>query len=152
MYWNLWICQHEKALVRFLRQRTTVRSILSNREYVGDTVNFKTYSKSNKLKKRMQNSLENILIFENTHEALIDRKPFDLVQKHFAGRKRPDKQVEVDKFAGYVFCGDCGKRLYLHRGEMIKPENNAFQCGGFQRRTAAVIKTAAAELTKRKAA
>ena len=115
--------------------QTTVRSILSNREYVGDTVNFKTYSKSNKLKKRLQNDPENVRIFENTHEALIDRKTFDLVQKHFAGRKRPDKQGEVDKFAGYVFCGDCGKRLYLHRGKTIKPENNAFQCGGFQRRT-----------------
>ena len=115
--------------------QTTVRSILSNREYVGDTVNFKTYSKSNKLKKRLNNAPENILIFENTHEAIIDRKTFDLVQKHFAGRKRPDKQGEVDKFAGYVFCGDCGKRLYLHRGKTIKPENNAFQCGGFQRRT-----------------
>lgn len=115
--------------------QTTVRSILSNREYVGDTVNFKTYSKSNKLKKRLQNNPENILIFENTHEAIIDRKTFDLVLKHFAGRKRPDKQGEVDKFAGYVFCGDCGKRLYLHRGKTIKPENNAFQCGGFQGRT-----------------
>lgn len=115
--------------------QNSVRKILANREYVGDTVNFKTYSKSNKLKKRLKNAPENILIFENTHEAIVDRKTFDLVQKHFAGRKRPDKQGEVDKFAGYVFCGDCGKRLYLHRGKTIKPENNAFQCGGFQRRT-----------------
>ena len=114
---------------------TSVRRILGNREYVGDTVNFKTYSKSNKLKKRLKNEPENILIFENTHEAIIDRKTFDLVQKHFAGRKRPDKQGEVDKFAGYVFCGECGKRLYLHRGKTIKPENNHFQCGGFQTRT-----------------
>ena len=115
--------------------QNTVRKILANREYVGDTVNFKTYSKSNKLKKRLNNAPENILIFENTHEAIVDRKTFDLVQKHFAGRKRPDKQGEVDKFAGYVFCGDCGKRLYLHRGKTIKPENNHFQCGGFQSRT-----------------
>ena len=114
---------------------TSVRRILGNREYVGDTVNFRTYSKSNKLKKRLQNSPENILIFENTHEAIIDRKTFDLVQKHFAGRKRPDIQGEVDKFAGYVYCGECGKRLYLHRGKTIKPENNHFQCGGFQSRT-----------------
>ena len=114
--------------------QNSVRKILANREYVGDTVNFKTYSKSNKLKKRLKNDPENILIFENTHESIIDRKTFDLVQKHFAGRKRPDKQGDVDKFAGYVFCGDCGKRLYLHRGKTIKPENNHFQCGGFQTR------------------
>ena len=115
--------------------QNTVRKILANREYVGDTVNFKTYSKSNKLKKRLNNAPENILIFENTHEAIVDRKTFDLVQKHFAGRKRPDIQGEVDKFAGYVYCGECGKRLYLHRGKTIKPENNHFQCGGFQSRT-----------------
>lgn len=115
--------------------QTTVRKMLSNQEYVGDTVNFKTYSKSNKLKKRLKNDPENILIFKDTHEAIINRKTFELVQKHFAGRKRPDKQGEIDKYAGYLFCGECGKRLYLHRGKTIKPENNAFQCAGFQRRT-----------------
>ena len=115
--------------------QTTVRKMLANQEYAGDTVNFKTYSKSNKLKKRLKNDPENILIFRDTHEAIIDRKTFELVQKHFAGRKRPDKQGEIDKYAGYLFCGECGSRLYLHRGKTIKPENNNFQCGGFQRRT-----------------
>ena len=115
--------------------QTTVRKMLANQEYAGDTVNFKTYSKSNKLKKRLKNDPENILIFKDTHEAIIDRKTFELVQKHFAGRKRPDKQGEMDKYAGYLFCGECGSRLYLHRGKTIKPENNNFQCGGFQRRT-----------------
>lgn len=51
-------------------------------------MNFKTYSKSNKLK----NDSENILIFKDTHEAIIDRKTFEMLQRHFAGRKRPDKQ------------------------------------------------------------
>ncbi len=114
--------------------QTSVRKMLSNQEYCGDTVNFKTYSKSNKLKKRLNNNPENILVFENTHEAIIDRKTFEVVQKRFNGRRRPDKQGTVDKYAGYLFCGDCGQRLYLHRGKTVKPEMNAFQCGGFQRR------------------
>lgn len=114
--------------------QTTVRKMLSNQEYVGDTVNFKTYSKSNKLKKRLKTPPENILIFENTHESIVDRKTFEMVQRHFAGRKRPDKQGEIDKYAGYLFCGECGSRLYLHRGKTIKPENNNFQCGGYQTR------------------
>lgn len=83
----------------------------------------------------MENDPENILIFKDTHEAIIDRKTFEMVQKHFAGRKRPDKQGTMDKYAGFLFCGECGKRLYLHREKTINPENNAFQCGGFQRRT-----------------
>ena len=115
--------------------QTTIRKMLENRMYVGDTVNFKTYSKSNKLKKRLKNSEENILIFENTHEAIIDRKTFDMVQKHFAGRKRPDKHGEMDKFAGYLFCSECGKRLYLHRGKTIDPAKNNFMCGGYQKRS-----------------
>ncbi|MCQ2355212.1 MAG: recombinase family protein [Clostridia bacterium] len=115
--------------------QTTVRKMLANREYCGDTVNFKTYSKSNKLKKRLKNDPEKVMVFENTHEAIISRAIFDTVQKHFDGRKRPDQQGETDKFAGYLYCGDCGNRLYLHRGKTIKPENNVFQCGGYQRRT-----------------
>lgn len=114
---------------------TTIRRILSNQIYCGDTVNFKTYSKSNKLKKRIKNSPENILIFKDTHEAIIDRKTFDLVQKHFEGRKRPDKQGEMDKYAGYLYCGECGSRLYLHRAKTMKPEQNNFMCGGYQSRT-----------------
>ena len=110
--------------------QTTVRAMLSNQEYAGDTVNFKTYSKSNKLKKRLKNAPENILIFRDTHEAIIDRKTFDLVQKHYEGRRRPDKHGETDKYAGYLFCGDCGKRLYLHRAK-----ENVFACAGHKKRT-----------------
>lgn len=110
--------------------QTTVRAMLANQVYVGDTVNFKTYSKSNKLKKRLKNNPENILVFENTHEAIVSRKLFDLAQKHFDGRKRPNKQGEVDKYAGYLFCGDCGKRLYLHRAK-----ENVFACAGHKKRT-----------------
>ncbi|MBR4959447.1 MAG: recombinase family protein [Clostridia bacterium] len=110
----------------------TVRGMLSNQAYCGDTVNFKTYSKSNKLKKRLKNTPENILIFENTHEAIVDRKTFEMVQKHFEGRKRPDIQGEMDKYAGYLFCGECGARLYLHRAFSIDPDKNFFQCGTYQ--------------------
>ena len=112
--------------------QTTVRGMLSNQEYCGDTVNFKTYSKSNKLKKRLKNDPENIMIFENTHEAIISRGLFDAVQKHFEGRKRPDQQGEMDKYAGYLFCGECGQKLYLHRCKSLAPEKNFFQCGGYQ--------------------
>lgn len=109
----------------------TVRFMLSNRIYCGDTVNFQTYSKSNKLKKRIKNDDKNILIFENTHESIIDRKTFDLVQKHFESRKRPDKHGEMDKYAGYLYCGDCGKRLYLHRNKA--EEKTCFMCSNYQK-------------------
>lgn len=114
--------------------KTSIRDMLANREYRGDTVNFKTYSKSNKLKKRLKNAPENILIFPNTHEPIVDPAVFDTVQKHFEGRKRPDRFGYMDKFAGYLFCAECGKRLYLQRGKTIAPKSNSFQCGGYQSR------------------
>ena len=115
--------------------QSTVRDMLSNQIYCGDTVNFKTYSKSYKLKKSIKNKPENMLIFKDTHEAIIDRKTFELVQKHFAGRKRPDKQGEMDKYAGYLYCGECGSRLYLHRAKSLKSSQNNFMCGGYQTRS-----------------
>ena len=111
----------------------TIRQILCNQTYCGDTVNFKTYTKSNKLKKTLKNDPSKVLVFKDTHEAIISRTLFDTVQKHFEGRKRPDKMGGVDKFCGYLYCGDCGRRMYLHRGKTIKPENNYYQCGAYQR-------------------
>ena len=124
--------KHPQLDTPYLWTQSTVRDMLSNRIYCGDTVNFSTYSKSNKLKKRLKNAPENILIFENTHEAIVSRKLFDLVQKRYEGRKRPDRLGDTDKYAGYLYCADCGARLYLHRGKGIKPENNYYQCGGYQ--------------------
>lgn len=114
--------------------QTTVRGMLANQEYCGDTVNFKTYSKSNKLKKRLKNDTDKVMVFENTHEAIVSRGLFDAVQKHFEGRKRPDPQGEMDKYAGYLFCGECGQKLYLHRCKSLAPEKNFFQCGGYQKK------------------
>ncbi len=101
----------------YLWTQSTVRDMLSNRVYCGE---------------RIKNDPENILIFENTHEAIISRELFNLVQKHYEGRKRPDIQGNTDKYAGYLYCADCGMKLYLHRGKHIKPEHNFYECGGYQ--------------------
>jgi len=110
----------------------TIRKMLSNQIYCGDTVNFKTYSKSNKLKKRIKNAPENMKIFHDTHEAIIDRATFNLVQKHFEGRKRADKRGELDKYAGYLYCAECGSRLYRNRDKYHKGDN--YRCGRHQSR------------------
>lgn len=57
-----------------------------------------------------------------------------MVQKHFEGRKRPDKQGEMDKYASYLYCGECGSKLYLHRAYSMSREQNNFMCGGYQSR------------------
>ncbi|WP_295077231.1 recombinase zinc beta ribbon domain-containing protein [Ruminococcus sp.] len=73
-----------------------------------------------------------MLIFENTHEPIVSRELFGLVQKRYEGRKRPDRLGDVDKYAGYLYCADCGAKMYLHRGSNIKSDNNYYQCGGYQ--------------------
>ena len=58
----------------------TIADLLEKLEYIGHTVNFKTRTKSYKCKKKIENPKEEWAIFENTHEAIITKEDFDLVQ------------------------------------------------------------------------
>lgn len=69
-------------------QSRTVADLLSHQEYLGHTVNFKTYKKSYKSKKKLQNAPSKWQIFENTHEAIIDQETFDIVQRIRDDRRR----------------------------------------------------------------
>ena len=105
-----------------------VRKILSNQSYVGDIVNFKTYSKSFKLKKRLENDRENWQIHKDVHEPIISREMFEEVQKGFGDTKyRKPKYIEKNMFAGFLKCSDCGANLnykYTHDN----PDNHYFSC------------------------
>ncbi|MDD3537208.1 MAG: recombinase family protein [Eubacteriales bacterium] len=68
--------------------KTTINKILNAREYMGDVVNFKTYSKSFKNKRRYENPEESHAIFEGVHEAIIDRQTWEMVQRIREGTKR----------------------------------------------------------------
>ena len=97
---------------------STVSHMLSRPEYLGHTVNFKTYRKSYKQKKQLKNDPSEWQIFENTHEAIIDQETFDIVQRIRDGRRRVTPMGEMPILSGMVFCGDCGAKLYQvrHRG------------------------------------
>lgn len=97
---------------------STVSHMLSRPEYLGHTVNFKTYRKSYKQKKQLKNDPSEWQIFENTHEAIIDQETFDIVQRIRDGRRRVTPMGEMPILSGMVFCADCGAKLYQvrHRG------------------------------------
>ncbi|MDR2568806.1 MAG: recombinase family protein [Oscillospiraceae bacterium] len=95
---------------------STVASILSKPEYCGHTVNFRTYKDSYKDKAQKQNPKEDWLIFNNTHEAIIDQATFDTVQTLRKTIRRIDKTGEPNPLTGLVYCADCGKKLYNSRG------------------------------------
>ena len=95
---------------------TTVKKILTLQEYCGDVINFKTYSKSYKMKRRIENPEENRAIFLNVHEAIIDRPTWEKVQVLKAGtrRKKPSVTQEPSVFSGRMKCPDCGGNLNFH--------------------------------------
>ena len=95
---------------------TTVKKILTLQEYCGDVINFKSYSKSYKMKKRIENPEENRAIFLNVHEAIIDRQTWEKVQTLQKGtrRKKPTVTQEPSVFFGLLKCPECGGNLNFH--------------------------------------
>ena len=111
---------------------STVVHMLSRQEYLGHTVNFKTYRKSYKNKKQMHNDPSEWQIFENTHEAIIDQETFDIVQRIRDGRRRLTPMGEMPILSGMLFCGDCGKKLYQVRGRNL-PQKEYFVCSTYRK-------------------
>jgi site-specific DNA recombinase len=95
---------------------TTVKKILTLQEYCGDVINFKSYSKSYKMKKRIENPEENRAIFLNVHEAIIDRQTWEKVQALQKGtrRKKPTVTQEPSVFSGLLKCPECSGNLNFH--------------------------------------
>lgn len=111
----------------------SVARILENVEYTGCTVNFKTYKKSYKSKKRIKLPQEDWLIFENTQEVIIDRQTFDSVQKIRQCKRRPSRMGEMSSLSGMVYCADCGKRMYLCRCTTMK-QAEYFNCSTYRKK------------------
>ena len=110
--------------------KTTVQKILSQQEYCGDIINFKTYSKSFKNKRRIENSKENWAVFKDVNEPIIDRETFETVQKFISKTKRraPKKENgERSIFNGLVYCGDCHSKMRYHTSTSNK-EIHYFTC------------------------
>ena len=108
---------------------TTVKKILTTQEYCGDVINFKSFSKSYKVKRRIENPTENRAIFLNVHEAIIDRATWEKVQSMKAGtrRKRPTVTQEPSVFSGKLKCPECGGNLNFHFSQ-TNPDIKFFSC------------------------
>ncbi len=111
----------------------TISNILDKQEYCGDTVNFRTTTKSFKLKKKIEKPQEEWQIFENTHPAIIDRETFELVQELRKNRRRPTKSGIVSMFSGLLYCADCGEKLYYSVTGNYKREQANFFCSSYRK-------------------
>ena len=111
---------------------STITKILSLQEYCGDILNFKTYSKSYKNKKRIDNDRENWVVFQDVHEAIIERAVYERVQqKRGKIRKRRTNNGEHNMFSGLLVCADCGSNLHFHFNQG-NPEIKYFNCSNYK--------------------
>ena len=114
----------------------SVAGILERPEYTGCTVNFKTYSKSHKLKKRLHNAPENQRIFPNTQPAIIEEQVFARVRELRENKRRPAKQAERQGlFSGLLYCADCGSKLHFATGKNMTPQQDCYRCSRYKSNT-----------------
>lgn len=102
-----------------------VAQILSKPEYMGHTVNFRSHKLSYKDKSSIKNPEDEWLIFENTHEAIVDKETWELAQKLRKTPRRIDTMGEANPLTGLLYCADCGEKMYNHRSRG-GTENNPY--------------------------
>lgn len=110
-----------------------IANILKRQEYCGDTVNFRSTTKSFKNNKRVDRPESEWIIFENTHPAIVDRDTFKLVQKIREGRHRQTRTGKVSIFSGLVFCEDCGQKMYYQSGKKDRRDPPHFMCSSYSK-------------------
>lgn len=110
----------------------SVAGILERMEYTGCTCNFKTYSKSYKLKKRIPNDIEDMCIFPDTQEAIVSQAQCDRVQELRKNKRRPTKAERQGLFSGLLFCPDCGNKLHFATCKSFDGKQDHYVCSSYK--------------------
>lgn len=119
---------HTKPENPYRWHESTIVNILERKEYIGATVNFKTYTNSIWDKKQRENPEENRVIFYNTHPAIIEQEVFDKVQEIRQQRHRRTATGKSSPFSGLVFCADCKQKLYYSTTKYFEKRQDFFTC------------------------
>ena len=110
----------------------SVVGILERMEYTGCTCNFKTYSKSYKLKKRIPNAIEDMCIFPDTQEAIVSQAQWDRVQELRKNKRRSTKAQRQGLFSGLLFCPDCGNKLHFATCKSFDGKQDHYVCSSYK--------------------
>lgn len=113
----------------------TVVHILERREYIGCTVNFKTYTNSIWDKKQRETPIEKQAVFYNTHPAIIEQEVFDKVQQIRKQRHRRTKTGKSSLFSGMVYCADCGAKMRYCTTNYFEKRQDHFVCANYRSNT-----------------
>ena len=111
----------------------SIAKMLENEAYIRNTVNMRYSSKSYKDKKRGERPREEWMITPNTHEAIIDKETWEIVQKVRSNRRRMPRYGDKSIFAGLLYCADCGEVLDYTRSKEINPPQSRFRCRGYKK-------------------
>lgn len=116
---------------------TTVAGILDRQEYIGDTVNFKTTTRSYKDKTRVNLPKEDRKIFKNTHEPIIDEYTWNIAKQLRNNRQKRAKSGKKSIFSGLLFCNDCGKKMYFQSPVTDLKAKDHYRCSSYKHDTSA---------------
>ena len=110
----------------------SVAGILERMEYTGCVCNFKTYSKSYKLRKRIPNAPEDMFILPDTQEAIITQEQWDRVQELRQHKRRMTKAERQGLFSGLVVCADCGSKLHFATCKNFDGKQDHYVCAKYK--------------------
>ena len=85
-------------------------------------------------KKQLHHSPSEWQIFENTHEAIVDRETYDIVQRIRDGRRRRTPMDEMPMLSGMAFCADCGAKLYQVRSTGFSHGQEYMVCATYRKK------------------
>ena len=134
-------CRHKEIADPYRWNATTIGYILDRQEYLGHTVLGKSICENFKTKQRRAATPDELMIFPDTHEAIIDQDTWDIARKIRSKKKpRVANGTYSHRLSGLVYCADCGARMgYIspetkHSGKRYDSDS-AFQCGNYRSAT-----------------
>ena len=92
-----------------------VTTLIARPEYIGKTVNFRTFKNSYKDKKTKRADKEDWVVFDDTQEPIVDEETWMLAQKLRQNVRKADPMGEPNVLTGKIYCADCGAPMYNHR-------------------------------------
>ena len=131
-------CRHKSVKDPYRWNATTVGYILDRQEYLGHTVLGKSICENFKTKQRRAATPDELMLFPDTHEAIIDQDTWDIARKIRMKKKpRAANGTYSHRLSGLVYCADCGARMGFispdaKHGDKHYDSDSAFQCGNYR--------------------
>lgn len=108
--------------------------ILKKQEYMGWTVLNKTVKETYKSKRKAA-APEDMLIFKDTHPAIVDEETWNVVQRLRETRRRPERiGGEPNPLTGVLYCADCGHKMFFKQGKTGRPNqpHQEYVCSNYR--------------------